>query len=151
MTQCIIILLQFKLFINQKFPFSKSMNGYELSASSNCSLSSSSKFLFLDDLKYFLLRSFEDLLSNDLESLPLVFQKIRRVLKFIMKLNFVISSDYLRLSDIICTNKTELLQDDNSNFYDRIFVSRQELFSLSHVSICLFIFIYLFLTIYRNC
>lgn len=88
---------------------------------------------YLDNLKYFLVRSFEDLISNQLESLPVKFQKLWRILKFVLKLNFIACSNYLRVSDLICTNYTEVLPIDTSDLYDQIFASRQELFSLSYV------------------
>lgn len=71
---------------------------------------------------------------DDMEILPFWLQKLIRIIKLVMIVNFISGSNYLSIADHLLKNKTFVYQNAMT-VNDRIFASRQEIFSLIHVII----------------
>lgn len=71
-----------------------------------------------------------------METLPIWLQKLGRFARLVSNLAFISGSNYLSMTDYIFRNRTSCHQNDvTSN--DRIFASRQEVFSLIYVKFIL--------------
>lgn len=74
----------------------------------------------------------ENLLVDNIDVLPLWIQKFERIVKLVLNIIFISGSKHLSISDYIFRNETH--SDKNGmNQNDRMFSSRQEMFSLIYV------------------
>jgi hypothetical protein len=88
--------------------------------------------IIIDDFKYFTLSSMENYFFDNMEILPLWIQKLGRIAKLIINVTFISGSKHFSIADYVFRSKTYSNQNDiTSN--DRIFASRQEIFSLIYV------------------
>lgn len=141
LVKIITFLIELRLFMRRKYPFSKTLSGYELTKSGI--LMFHNQFTkIIDNFKYFFLRTIENSIFDEIEILPLWFQKIGRIIRLVLNINSISGSDKISLTDYAFGNKTIIIQNDLT-FNDRIFASRQELFSLIYVKI-IFLLYYLY-------
>lgn len=79
------------------------------------------------------MNTMESALFEQLDKLPLLVQKLGRLLSLLLKVRFLIVGDQLKLTDILLKSKTTVNIDDNFGV-DTSLASRQELLGVSTVN-----------------
>lgn len=78
------------------------------------------------------MNTFESTIYEHLDKLPLLVQKLCRLLSLLLKVRFLFAGDQLKLTDLLLKSKTTVKIDDQSAV-DTSLASRQELLGMTSV------------------